>query len=80
MNYTYILECVIIPIIQDGLMTLKNELEFIMKVWLLSIQGQDCRVKLVYFEEFETKQEAQSREALIKKLSRIQKYKLINKI
>ncbi len=36
-------------------------------------------VKIVYFEEFETKQEAQSREWHIKRLSRQEKVNLINK-
>ena len=37
-----------------------------------------CPVELVYFECFETKQEAQSREFSIKKLSRTKKLALIN--
>lgn len=36
-------------------------------------------VKIVYFEEFETKKEAQSREWHIKRLSRQEKINLINK-
>lgn len=35
-------------------------------------------VRLVYFEEYETKSEALKRECAIKKLTRIQKNKLIN--
>ena len=35
-------------------------------------------VKLVYFETFETKQEAMSREARIKRLSRREKLALVN--
>lgn len=77
MNYTYILRC------SDGTYycgwtnDIENRLKThnagrgskYMKVWL--------PVELVYYEEFETKEEAMSREWHIKKLSRAQKEELI---
>lgn len=42
-------------------------------------QKPDAQVKLVYYETFETKSEALSREYQIKQLSRQEKEKLIQK-
>lgn len=78
MNYTYILKC------SDGTLYTgwTNNLE---KRLLAHNNGKGCKytharcpVELVYVEHFETKQEAQSREALIKHLSRAQKQALID--
>ena len=77
MNYTYILECA------DGTYYCgwTNDLEKRVKVHNEGKGGKYTRarlpVKLVYHEEFETKEEAQSREWHIKQLSRAQKKSLI---
>ncbi len=76
-NYTYIVEC------SDGTYYTgwTNNLEKRMKA---HNSGKGCKytharypVKLVYYEEFDIKQEAQKREFAIKKLSRKQKEELI---
>ncbi len=78
MNYTYILEC------SDGTFYCgwTNNLEKRIATHNAGKGGKYTRarlpVKLVYFEEFETKEEAQSREWHIKQLSRKEKEKLIN--
>ena len=78
MNYTYIVRC------SDGTLYTgwTNNLE---KRIAAHNSGTGAKytksrrpVELVYFEKFETKQEAQSREARIKQLSREQKLELIN--
>ncbi len=77
MNYTYILEC------SDGTLYCgwTNDLE---KRLLAHNEGKGAKytrgrrpVKLVYYEEFETKEEAMKRECSIKKLGRDDKMKLI---
>lgn len=77
MNYTYIVKC------SDGSLYTgwTNNLE---KRIQAHNEGKGAKytktrlpVELVYFEEFETKEEAMSREWHIKKLSRAQKEKLI---
>ena len=79
MNYTYILEC------SDGSLYTgwTNNIE---KRILAHNEGRGARytrgrtpVKLVHLEEFETKEEAMSREFAIKQLTREQKLKLCNK-
>ena len=77
MNYTYIVEC------SDGTFYTgwTNNLEKRLKA---HNSGQGAKytksrrpVKLVYTEEFETKEEAMSREYAIKRLSRKQKMTLL---
>lgn len=78
MNYTYIVECA------DGTLYCgwTNDLE---KRLLDHNDGKGAKytrsrlpVKLVYFEEFDTREEAMSREWHIKELSREEKLKLID--
>jgi len=78
MNYTYILKCA------DGTLYTgwTNDLE---KRLQAHGNGKGCKytrsrcpVELVYFECFETKQEAQSREFAIKRMAREKKQALIN--
>ena len=78
MNYTYIVRC------SDGTLYTgwTNNLE---KRIAAHNSGTGAKytksrrpVELVYFEKFETKQEAQSREARIKQLTRKEKLELIN--
>ena len=77
MNYTYILKCA------DGTLYTgwTNDLE---KRLQAHNGGKGCKytrsrcpVELVYFECFETKQEAQSREFVIKRMTRAKKQELI---
>ncbi len=79
MNYTYILECA------DGTFYCgwTNDLEQRIKA---HNEGKGARytkprrpVKLVYYETFDTKEEAMKREYRIKQLTRAQKEKLIKK-
>lgn len=77
MNYVYILKCS-----DDTLYTgYTNDLKKRLKAHNdgKGAKYTKCRrpCKMVYHEEFETKNEALSREAQIKKLSRIEKLKLI---
>ena len=77
MNYTYIVECA------DGSLYCgwTNDLEKRIADHNDGKGGKYTRsrlpVKLVYFEKFETKEEAMSREWHIKELSREEKLKLI---
>lgn len=78
MNYTYIVRCC-----DDTLYTgWTNDLEKRMKAHNDGTGAKYTRtrrpVELVYFEEFDTKEEAMSREWHIKQLSRDDKMKLIN--
>ncbi len=79
MNYTYILECA------DGTLYCgwTNDLENRLKIHNDGNGAKYTRsrlpVTLVYYEEFETPREAQSREAKIKRLTRQQKLELIKK-
>ncbi len=77
MNYTYILKCA------DGTLYCgwTNHLEARVKA---HTEGRGAKytkgrgpVSLVYYEEFETREEAMRREAAIKKLSRREKEELI---
>jgi len=77
MNYTYIVECA------DGSFYCgwTNDLEKRIKA---HNEGKGAKytkprlpVKLVYFEEFDTKEEAMSREYHIKQLTRAEKERLI---
>ena len=78
MNYTYVLEC------SDGTYYCgwTNDLE---KRLYAHNSGKGAKytksrlpVKLIYFEEYETKEEAMSREWHIKRLSRADKERLID--
>ena len=78
MNYTYIVEC------SDGSLYCgwTNNIE---KRILAHNEGQGAKytrgrapVKLVHLEQFETKEEAMSREFYIKRMSREEKLRLIN--
>ena len=77
MNYAYILEC------GDGTLYTgwTNDLEKRLKTHNEGKGGKYTRsrlpVKLVYFEEFETPNEAMSRECHIKRLTRKEKLLLI---
>ena len=79
MNYTYILQCA------DGTLYTgwTNNLEKRLAAHNAGIAAKYTKtrrpVELVYFEEFETKEEAMSREWHIKKLTRAEKLELINK-
>ena len=79
MNYAYILRCA------DGTLYCgwTNNLEQRLEAHNSGCGGKYTRsrlpVELVYFEEFETKEEAMSREWHIKQLTRAQKLKLIEK-
>nr|WP_297704504.1 GIY-YIG nuclease family protein [uncultured Butyrivibrio sp.] len=78
MNYTYILECA------DGSYYCgwTNDLEKRLQTHNAGKGGKYTRtrlpVRLAYYEEYETKEEAMSREWHIKQLSRDQKKKLIS--
>ena len=78
MNYTYILRCA------DGTLYTgwTNDLEKRLASHNAGTGGKYTRtrrpVELVYFEEFDTKEQAMSREWHIKRLSRSEKLALIN--
>lgn len=80
MNYTYILRC------GDGSIYTgwTNNLEKRLEAHNAGRGGRYTRsrlpVKLVYYESFDTKNEAMRREAAIKKLTRQEKEKLIKGI
>ena len=80
MNYTYILSCA------DGTLYTgwTNDLDRRLAAHNAGKGGKYTRsrlpVTLVYHEEFETKEQAMSREYAIKQLTRAQKLKLINGI
>ena len=77
-NYTYILKCA-----DDTLYCgWTNDLEKRLAAHNAGTAAKYTRtrrpVKLVYYEEFETKQEAMSREFHIKRMSRLEKLELIH--
>lgn len=78
MNYTYIVEC------SDGTLYTgwTNDLDKRMKAHNsgkgAKYTKSRCPVDLVYFEEFDKKEDAMSREWHIKQLTREEKVKLIN--
>ena len=78
MNYTYILSCA------DGTLYTgwTNDLERRLAAHNAGKGGKYTRVRLpvtlVYHEEFDTKEEAMSREYAIKQMTRAQKMKLID--
>lgn len=78
MNYTYIVECSDKSLYTGWTTNLEKRLA-------MHNQGKGARytrsrrpVKLVYFEEFSTKEEAMKREYVIKQYSRMEKLRLIN--
>ena len=77
-NYTYILKCA------DGTLYCgwTNDLKKRLAAHNAGTASKYTRtrrpVELIYYEEFETKQEAMSREYHIKKLSRLEKLEIIN--
>lgn len=77
MNYTYLLECADHTLYCGW----TNNLEKRVKAHNSGLGAKYTKprrpVTLVYFEEFETKEEAMRREAAIKRLSRYEKIKLI---
>lgn len=78
MNYTYLLECAD----QTLYCGWTNNLEKRVKAHNSGAGAKYTKprrpVVLVYYEEFETKEEAMRREAAIKKLTRQEKKRLIN--
>lgn len=79
MNYTYIIKC------KDGSLYTgwTNNLEKRLEAHNSGTGAKYTRtrhpVELMYYETFDTKEEAMSREYRIKKLSRAEKLNLINK-
>ena len=77
MNYTYLLECADETLYCGW----TNDLEKRVNAHNSGLGAKYTKprrpVKLVYFEEFETKEEAMRREAAIKRLTRYEKLKLI---
>lgn len=77
MNYTYLLECADKTLYCGW----TNDLEKRLKAHNFGIGAKYTKprrpVVLVYYEEFQTKEEAMKREAAIKKLTRSEKIKLI---
>ncbi|MBQ2023009.1 MAG: GIY-YIG nuclease family protein [Lachnospiraceae bacterium] len=77
MNYTYLLECADHTLYCGW----TNDLEKRVKAHNSGLGAKYTKprrpVKLVYFEEFETKEEAMRREAAIKRLTRYEKLRLI---
>lgn len=77
-NYTYILKC------SDGTLYCgwTNNLEKRLAAHNAGTAAKYTRtrrpVELIYFEEYETKQEAMSREFQIKRMTRLEKLNLIN--
>jgi putative endonuclease len=78
MNYTYILKCADGTLYTGWTNDLEKRLQAHNKSKGCKYTRSRCPVELVYFECFETKQEAQSREFALKRLSRIKKLALIN--
>ena len=79
-NYTYILKCA------DNTLYCgwTNDLEKRLAAHNAGTAAKYTRtrrpVELVYYEEFETRQEAMSREFHIKRMSRLEKFELINSV
>ena len=76
-NYMYILECCDKTLYTGW----TNDLEKLMKAHNAGTASKYTRsrlpVKLCYWEAFETRQEAMSREAAVKRMTRAEKLKLI---
>lgn len=78
MNYTYILECSDKTLYTGWTNNLDKRLSTHLAGKASKYTRSRLPVKLVYFEEFETKQAAMKREYAIKQLSRLEKLKLIS--
>jgi putative endonuclease len=78
MNYTYILKCADGTLYTGWTNNLEKRLQAHRSRKGSKYTRSRCPVELVYFECFKTKQEAQSRESYIKRLSRAKKQALIN--
>ena len=78
MNYTYILKCADGTLYTGWTNDLEKRCEAHNSGKGSKYTRSRCPVKLVYFESFETKQEAQSREFAIKRMSRAKKQELIS--
>lgn len=76
-NYTYLLECADGTIYCGWTNCLESRLRFHNEGRGAKYTKSRRPVRLVYYETFETKQEAMKREAAIKKLSRRDKLRLI---
>lgn len=77
-NYTYILKCADGTFYCGWTNNLKKRLAAHNDGTAAKYTRTRRPVELVYYEEFETKQEAMSREYHIKRLSRFEKLALIN--
>lgn len=77
MNYTYILECCDKTLYTGWTTDLKKRIKTHNSGKGAKYTKSRLPVSLVYFEEYETKQEAQKREWEIKKLTRKEKLILI---
>ena len=78
MNYTYILKCADNTLYTGWTNDLEKRLHAHNIGKGCKYTRSRCPVELVYFECFETKQEAQSREFTIKRMTRARKQELIN--
>ena len=79
MNYAYILRCCDGTLYSGWTNDLENRLQAHNSGRGSKYTRSRLPVKLVYFEEFESKSEAMRREAAFKQLSREEKLKLIDK-
>ncbi len=77
-NYTYILKCADDTLYCGWTNDLEKRLEAHSSGKGAKYTRSRLPVELIYYEEFETKEEAMSREYHIKKLSREKKVELIN--
>lgn len=77
-NYTYILKCADNTLYCGWTNNLEKRLAAHNAGTAAKYTRTRRPVKLVYYEEFETKQEAMSREFHIKRMSRLEKLALIN--
>lgn len=77
MNYTYIVRCSDGTLYTGWTNDLKKRIEMHNSGKGAKYTKVRCPVELVYYEAFETKEEAMSREWHIKRLSRSEKRKLI---
>lgn len=77
MNYTYILKCSDDTYYTGWTNHLKKRIDVHNRGCGSKYTRGRTPVELVYYEEFKTKEEAMSREAAIKKLTRKEKEKLV---
>ncbi|ROR25731.1 putative endonuclease [Mobilisporobacter senegalensis] len=79
MNYTYIVECMDNTLYTGWTNNLEKRIKDHNSKKGAKYTKNRGPVTLVYYEEFETKEEALKREVAIKKLTRKQKLELVNK-